>query len=358
MSPKQLAQLPSYMSALDVLSKSTGASNDDLLALGDIVTSLGNEDLTSAYERYFADFLGSHTPTRSTIPSSVTTPVTPPVTPEQPESLASTSEFTVDLDPLSPTYKKVTLKDGRSGSFDDPTFFSSLDTDLWNRIAAAIRAENKRKFPVEDYTVQGGTRGVDLSEYFEGDEPVWWNLDDYNFDTGDLALPYELMENWDNMKSKFHYTGKVDRNPGGLSTANQYALANYFIPSLGITDIPELNDDYVTANFGQKGDTTGDINDTGVFGDTTLTTVFTPSINTNPDLNNLGDAIKAYVANYIIGNKNYLATEFPALETQNRKGEYFGDLFIKQLGENPQRLQAILIAILKDFRQGSKPYYN
>lgn len=358
MSPKQLSQLPSYMSALDTLSKSTGASNNDLLALGDIVTSLGNEDLTSAYERYFADFLGSSISTRNDPPATVTTATTTAVTPEQPESLVSTSEFTVDLDPLSPTYKKVTLKDGRSGNFDDPTFFSSLDADLWSRITSAIREENKRKFPVEDYTVQGGTRGVDLSEYFEGDEPIWWNLDDYNFDTGDLALPYELMENWDNIKSKFHYSGKVDRNPGGLSTANQYALANYFIPSLGITDIPELNDDYVTANFGQSSNENGDINGTGFFGDTTITKVFTPSINTNPDLNNLGDAIKAYVANYIIGNKNYLATEFPTLEAQNRKGEYLGDLFIKQLGENPQRLQAILIAILKDFRQESKSYYN
>lgn len=155
----------------------------------------------------------------------------------------------VELDPTSPYYQWGFFIDPNTGeilgadNLAQNNEFTDKFAEQFNALIPKIKEEQKRKFPIQDYTQYGGKKGIDFSNYFEGNNVIFVDPKDFNFDEN-LWIPYQdWFENWNDIKSNFKYNGFADITNGNTEN-NQYAKSIGWIES-DLTNIPDLSDSQI-----------------------------------------------------------------------------------------------------------------
>lgn len=160
----------------------------------------------------------------------------------------SQDKFAADFaetDPSSPYYQWgffINPETGEiigAGNLNNQEFTSKFASQ-WAALAPKVRSEYMAKFPIVDYTSQGGLKGIDFSSYIPGSDIRFISTD--NFDYSNPATPVwlpfqEWFEDWNDIKNQFNYKGLADLTGSGENTANQYARSEGFDPDLNLSGV-------------------------------------------------------------------------------------------------------------------------
>lgn len=356
LSEKGLKSIPQSLGTLrSIISRTT--TDNDILTLGDIVTSLGNEDLTSLFESYFSDKLDTSAPTVVTgNQSSSSNPYTAYSTLETQDG----EKLHIQLDPTKDDYQQLTIadKDGKVKSKYDLTMDTDIqklvDLGIWNQIAQKIKSENKARFNnIEDYTEYGGLKGIDFSNHFSDESIRFVDPKDFNFDEN-LWIPYEdWFEDWASIKPLFKYNGNADIDRNGNPKSNQYAKSIGW-EEADLSKVDSLDESTIQQIFGGVGDDDGDINGSSglLSNDKTFKYLLTDD---NPETSlssRLAQFINLYVKAEEEKAKNpnkaefEIDSEFPHF-TEEYQGKELGDRAMDQIKSDPRTYLQILKYAIK-----------
>lgn len=386
----QADQFASYVNTLNSIGNRQGTAQD-ILTIGNIVSALGNEDLTSSFESYFQNELAGNDQSSATsqpVPGQAAQTVqvgnATLQLAQHPDAKLNqyfadngytlykdaTGNYYVqgltadkaETNPRSEFYKYGFFVDpingtelGKLVSYGNLADSNYLQTvkDRWAVLAPKVRAEYNQKFAPVDYTSQGGERGIDFSHYLPGSDVVFVGGDKYKAweEGSDVWLPFDQwIENWEEARKGFDWGGNADVSVSGADMKNQYA------DSLGVITDPklvnilnqtqDLSDDDIQSIFGGSGDKSGDINNSGVFSDYTVSDI----LQTDDPIASKWDLktrLAAFVGYALLGEYDRLNKVFVENTQTGDNNESIGDMFMRQLQSDTELYKRVLKMLSK-----------
>lgn len=235
-------------------------------------------------------------------------------------------------------------------NLNNPEFVSKF-SEQWAALAPKIREEYKSKFPIIDYTTQGGRRGIDLSHHLPGSDVVFIDGDKLKaWENGtDAWMPFDQwVPNWDQIKSQFNYTGNADITTSGNDTKNQYRDSKGFIDDPKFSEILASIEDLSNEDLNQL---SGKIKGTGRISDDSAEKML-ESPYQQAESWNIETKIAAFVGYCLLGEYDRLNKLFPnnTKETNlmvDGKPIQLGDAFMIRLKENKDLYKKVLKMLLK-----------
>lgn len=171
----------------------------------------------------------------------------------------SAADNFAETDPSSPYYQWGFFIDPQTkeilgvDNLNNPDFVSKF-AEQWAALAPVIRQEYKNRFPVVDYTSQGGQKGIDFSAYIPGGDVRFVQTNDFTYDDPSMPvwLPFEQwFTDWNDIKNKFNYKGLADVSASGASATNQYIKSIGGDPDLDLSQSNFYNDSELKTELGK-----------------------------------------------------------------------------------------------------------
>ena len=263
-------ELNNYIQQLNAISSKMATDNNDIKQIGQIVSRLNNDDLHSLFTGFFSDALGPQpekTEEQETAAEETTAKEAEKYSNLLKVNLRDGSNAYIQLDPTSESYQHAKIvKDGKETDVNltNQQDLEKIGSENWQLISSAIKQANKNKFTVSNYGSWGGRDNIiDFSNYFPGmtkkdaegndvADLVIGDLSlapDFNFDTS-LWIPFEkIIQNWNDIKNTFSYTGGTDIDMNGNPTTHQYADSIGVIQGIDLSNIPKLDQGLLSKMF-------------------------------------------------------------------------------------------------------------